>query len=228
VESASDKAVRILVVDDEPMIADFLETGLQYEGYTVRVASDGDAALREARSFHPHLIILDVMLPKRDGFEVCSRLRQESDVVILMLTARDDLDDKVRGLEGGADDYLIKPFKFKELLARVRAMLRRQRIALPNVLQSGNLRLDRDTHEVSLDGVSVHLTPLEFELLEVLMSHPGHVLTRETLLNRVWGYEYVGSTNVVEVHISSLRLKIGDRDRQRLQTVRGAGYALRG
>ncbi len=219
--------VRILVVDDEPTITEFLETGLSYEGYTVRTVANGVAALAVAREFRPDLVILDVMLPGYDGFEVLQRLHRQDDMAVLMLTARDELDDTVRGLEVGADDYLVKPFKFKELLARVRAVLRR-RIALPHTLQSGNLRLDRDTRQVSVGAETVHLTPREFDLLEALLAHPGQVLTKETLLNRVWGYDYIGDTNVVEVHISALRDKIGDRDRQRIQTVRGVGYAIRG
>lgn len=223
-----ERQVRIMVVDDEPTITEFLETGLSYESYTVRTVADGAAALDVARTFRPDLVILDLMLPGIDGFGVCQRLRRDSDVAVLMLTARDDLDDKVRGLEEGADDYLVKPFKFRELLARVRAVLRRRRIVLPHVLQVGNLRLDKDTRIVTLEHSSVHLTPREFDLLETLMAHPGQVFGRETLLNRVWGYEYIGDTNVVEVHVSALRDKLGDRDRQRIQTVRGVGYTLRG
>lgn len=227
-DDPTDRGVRVLVVDDEPTITEFLETGLRYEGYTVRAVGDGQAALQTAREFRPDLVILDVMLPGQDGFAVLEQLRRADDVAVLMLTARDELDDTVRGLEGGADDYLVKPFKFKELLARVRAVLRRRRIALPHVLQSGDIRLDRDTHQVSLADAPVYLTPREFDLLEALMAHPNQVLTKETLLNRVWGYEYVGDTNVVEVHISALRDKLGDRDRQRIQTVRGVGYTIRG
>jgi DNA-binding response OmpR family regulator len=152
----------------------------------------------------------------------------ESDVAILMLTARGELEDRVSGLEIGADDYVVKPFKFREVLARIRAQLRRKRIVLPHILQLGDLRLDRDTREVSLGSTLVQLTPREWELLELLMSHPRQVLSRETILNRVWGYEYIGDTNVVEVHISALREKLNDRARERIQTVRGVGYALRG
>jgi len=227
-EQDEQRNVRILVVDDEPTITEFLETGLSYEGYTVQSVADGAAALVAARAFRPDLVILDVMLPGMDGFEVLQQLHRGGDVAVLMLTARDELDDTVRGLEVGADDYLVKPFKFKELLARVRAVLRRRRIALPHILQSGDLRLDRDARQVSVGSTPIHLTPREFDLLETLLAHPGQVLTKETLLNRVWGYDYIGDTNVVEVHVSALRDKIGDRDRQRIQTVRGVGYAIRG
>jgi two-component system OmpR family response regulator len=227
-ERVTEREVRILVVDDEPTITEFLATGLSYEGYSVRTVDNGAEALQIVREFRPDLVILDVMLPGLDGFEVLQRLRHSDDIAVLMLTARDELDDTVRGLEGGADDYLVKPFKFKELLARVRSVLRRRRVALPHSLQSGDIRLDRDTHQVSVADAPVYLTPREFDLLEALMSHPNQVLTKETLLNRVWGYEYVGDTNVVEVHISALREKLGDRDRQRIQTVRGVGYTIRG
>jgi DNA-binding response OmpR family regulator len=227
-EQDEQRNVRILVVDDEPTITEFLETGLSYEGYIVQSVADGSAALSAARAFRPDLVILDVMLPGMDGFEVLQQLHRSGDVAVLMLTARDELDDTVRGLEVGADDYLVKPFKFKELLARVRAVLRRRRIALPHILQSGDLRLDRDARQVSVGSSPVHLTPREFDLLETLLAHPGQVLTKETLLNRVWGYDYIGDTNVVEVHVSALRDKIGDRERQRIQTVRGVGYTIRG
>lgn len=227
-EDSEQQSVRILVVDDEPTITEFLETGLSYEGYTVQAVADGVAALAAARTFRPDLVILDVMLPGMDGFQVMQQLHRGGDVAVLMLTARDELEDTVRGLEVGADDYLVKPFKFKELLARVRAVLRRRRIALPHILQSGDLRLDRDARQVSVGSAPVHLTPREFDLLETLLAHPGQVLTKETLLNRVWGYDYIGDTNVVEVHVSALRDKIGDGDRQRIQTVRGVGYAIRG
>ncbi len=227
-ETLERRDARILVVDDEPTITEFLEIGLTYEGYSVRVAADGPTAIETARTFLPDVVVLDVMLPGLDGLEVCRRLRMESDVAILMLTAKGELEDRVSGLEIGADDYVVKPFKFREVLARIRAQLRRKRIVLPHILQLGDLRLDRDTREVSLGSTLVQLTPREWELLELLMSHPRQVLSRETILNRVWGYEYIGDTNVVEVHISALREKLNDRARERIQTVRGVGYALRG
>jgi DNA-binding response OmpR family regulator len=227
-ETLERRDARILVVDDEPTITEFLDIGLTYEGYAVRVAADGPSAIETARTFLPDVVVLDVMLPGLDGLEVCRRLRMESDVAILMLTAKGELEDRVSGLEIGADDYVVKPFKFREVLARIRAQLRRKRIVLPHVLQLGDLRLDRDTREVTLGSTPVQLTPREWELLELLMSHPRQVLSRETILNRVWGYEYIGDTNVVEVHISALREKLNDRARERIQTVRGVGYALRG
>ena len=227
-EAQAEPAVRILIVDDEPTITEFLEIGLTYEGFVVQTAGDGVAAIECARTFRPAVVVLDLMLPRLDGLEVCRRLRMESDTGILMLTARGELDDRVIGLEMGADDYLVKPFKFKELLARIRAILRRRRVALPHMLQIGDIRLDRDSHEVTRNNVPIHLTPREFDLLELLMLHPRQVLTREAILNRVWGYNYIGDTNVVEVHISALRDKLGDHARERIQTVRGVGYVLRG
>lgn len=222
------QTVRILVVDDEETIVEFLDMGLRYEGYEVHVARDGEAALKIAKQLRPDLVILDWMLPERDGLEVCRWLRSQSDVPILMLTARGDLDDRVSGLDAGADDYLPKPFKFKELLARVRALLRRRHVSVQRVVQIADLQLNRDTREVTRGDRPIELTPKEFEILELLISHPRQVFPRETIMNRVWGYDYLGDMNVIEVHISSLRDKLGDRDRQLIRTVRGVGYTLRG
>lgn len=222
------ESIRVLVVDDEPTLADLIRTGLAYEGFVVSVAADGPSALSLARDTHPHVVVLDWMLPGIDGVTVCRQLRAASDVSILMLTAKAELDDRVAGLDAGADDYLVKPFRFQELLARVNAMLRRRNLQARKRLNVGELSLDRDTREVWRAGQPVALTPREFGLLELLMSHPRQVFTREQMLNRVWGYEWVGDANVVEVHISSLRDKIGDGERQLLRTVRGVGYTLRG
>jgi DNA-binding response OmpR family regulator len=221
-------AVRILVVDDEQVLVELLSTGLRYEGFEVEVAEDGHAALAAAARFRPHLVILDWMLPGLDGYAVCQRLRAEGDVAIVMLTAKGGLDDRVAGLDAGADDYLVKPFKFKELLARVRAVLRRHRLSLNHRLCQGNVALDRETREVWRDDEPIDLTPREFDLLELLIAHPRQVFSRETLLNRVWGYDHVADPNVVEVYISTLREKLGDKDRQFIRTVRGVGYTLRG
>ncbi len=220
--------INILVVDDEETLADLISTSLRYEGYAVTVASDGPSALSLAQQTAPHLVILDWMLPGLDGLSVCRTLRARGDVSILMLTAKGELDDRVAGLESGADDYLVKPFKFKELLARVRAMLRRRNLQLAQRLRVGEIELDRETREVWRDGQLVELTPREFEVLDLLMAHPRQVFTREQMMNRIWGYDWVGDTNVVEVYISALREKLGDRERQRIQTVRGVGYTMRG
>lgn len=222
------ESIRVLVVDDEPTLADLIRTGLAYEGFAVTVAADGPSALSLARQTNPHVVVLDWMLPGVDGVTVCRQLRAASDVSILMLTAKAELDDRVAGLDAGADDYLVKPFRFQELLARVNAMLRRRNLQARKRLNVGELSLDRDTREVWRSGQPVALTPREYGLLELLMSHPRQVFTREQMLNRVWGYEWVGDANVVEVHISSLRDKIGDAERQFLRTVRGVGYTLRG
>jgi DNA-binding response OmpR family regulator len=220
--------IRVLVVDDEEVIVDLISTGLRYEGFEVAVATDGPAALAQAAQFHPQLVVLDWMLPGLDGLTICQRLRAASDVAILMLTAKSELEERVAGLEGGADDYLVKPFKFQELLARIRAILRRHQISLRRRLCVGDLQLDRETHEAWRAGRLLDLTPREFELLEVLMHHPRQVFSREILLNRIWGYDFVADPNLIEVHISALRAKLGDTARQLIRTVRGVGYTLRG
>ena len=225
---ATDEATpRILVVDDEETIREFLELGLRHEGYYVETAADGPSALRLASRVKPDLIILDVMLPGTDGLEVCRRIAATSDVPIIMLTARGELHDRIAGLDGGADDYIVKPFRFQELVARVRAVLRRRGKVLQQVLRYADVVLNRDTREVWRASAPVALTPREFDLLELFLSHPRQVFSRETILNRLWGYHYIGDTNVVEVHISSLRDKLGDSERRLIQTVRGVGYCLR-
>jgi DNA-binding response OmpR family regulator len=219
--------LRVLVVDDEETISEFLAMGLSYEGFVVDVAADGATALEIARRTRPGLAILDIMLPGMDGFELCRRLRASSDIAIIMLTARGEVDDRVTGLDSGADDYVAKPYKFKELMARIRAVLRRRNIQLNQVLRFGDVSLNRDTREVERAGRRIELTPREFELLELFIAHPRQVFTRETMLNRIWGYEYTGDTNVIDVHISYLREKLGDHDHMLVQTVRGVGYVLR-
>ncbi len=220
--------MRILVVDDEETILDFLQLGFSYEGFEVELAKDGQEALAAVGRRRPDLIVLDLNLPGIDGIEVCRRLRRGGDVPIIMLTARDDVDQRVEGLEAGADDYLPKPFKFKELLARVRAVLRRRTNLAERILRFGDLALNRDTRELFKDGRPIALTPREFDLLEVFMLHPRQVMTRDTLLDRIWGVGYAGEGNLIEVHISSLREKLGDEQRQLIRTVRGVGYALSG
>jgi DNA-binding response OmpR family regulator len=202
--------------------------GLRYEGFEVELASDGPSALDAVAARRPDLVILDLNLPGLDGLEVCRRLRTSSDVPIVMLTARGEVDERVEGLETGADDYLAKPFKFEELLARVRAVLRRRTTQTERVLRFGDLELNRDTREVFQDGRPVRLTPREFNLLEVFMLHPRQVMTRDVLLDRVWGTDYLGDGNLIEVHMSALRDKLGDQQRALIRTVRGLGYALSG
>lgn len=222
----------MLVVDDEDMITEFLSLGLGYEGFTVTVAGDGITALQQfsaarAASRPFDLAILDIMLPGLDGLELCRRLRAQSSVGIIMLTARGGVDESVTGLDAGADDYLPKPFSFKELMARVRAVLRRRGLNLSQKLAFTDLSLDRATREVQRDGRQVDLTPREFDLLELLIAHPRQVFSRETILNRIWGYDYSSDTNVIDVHIRYLREKLGDSNHKLIQTVRGVGYVLR-
>jgi DNA-binding response OmpR family regulator len=226
--SAEGSGLRVLVVEDEEAILDFIEMGLHYEGFEVERAADGPGALEAFAARRPDLVVLDLNLPGLDGLDVCRELRRRSDVPIIMLTARGEVDERVEGLEAGADDYLPKPFKFKELLARTRAVLRRRTSQAERVLRFGPLLLNRDTREVLQDGRPIPLTPREFELLEAFMLHPRQVLTREVLLDRLWGTDFLGDGNLIEVHISALRDKLGDRQRQLIRTVRGLGYALSG
>jgi DNA-binding response OmpR family regulator len=221
--------LRVLVIEDESTIIEFLRVGLTYEHSEVEIAQDGPAGLALAKQRDFDLIILDVMLPSLDGFEVCRQLRASGrDVPIIMLTARKEVPDRVTGLNLGADDYLTKPFSFDELLARIRAVLRRRgQSSEPPILRALDLALQPETHEAYKNDVSLELTPIEFALLELFMRHPRRVFTRETLLNRVWGYDYVGDTNVVDVHVGHLRDKIGDRARRLIHTVYGVGYSFR-
>ena len=218
----------ILVVDDDTKIAAALRRALVYEGYQVEVAPDGPLALTRARERMPDLAILDVMLPGIDGLEVCRRLRAEGDLPILMLTARDATADRVRGLDSGADDYLVKPFAYEELLARVRALLRRRAPRARRTLRYGDLLMDVGTHEVKRSEALIPLTAKEFDLLQHFLRNPGQVLRREQLLDAVWGFDFGASSNVVDVYVGYLRqkLEVGGRPRL-LQTVRGVGYVLR-
>ena len=220
--------MRILVVDDDPEIVSFLRKGLIYEGYTVDTASDGTEALAIAREREPDLVILDVMMPSIDGIEVSKRLRQASDVPILMLTARGTVADRVAGLDSGADDYLVKPFAFDELLARVRALLRRRQPTEGELLRFSDLSLHTATREVKRGGIPTELTAQEFELLELFMRHPRQVLKRDMIYDRVWGYDFSGESNVIEVYVRYLRSKLEAGGLPRLiHTVRGVGYVLK-
>lgn len=225
---AAARRLRALLVDDEPHIIEFLRMGFEYEGFEIFVATDGVAALRLALNEKPDIIILDVMLPNMSGLEVARRLRAVSDAAIIMLTARDEIDDRVAGLDTGADDYVTKPFAFKELMARVRAVLRRRGKSLDRTLAFADIELDRETRAVTRAGRAIDLTPREFELLELFLAHPRQVLTRDAILSRVWGYDYAGDDNVLEVYVRRLREKLDDNPPRLIQTVRGVGYALRG
>ena len=215
-----------LIVDDEPALIELVRLGLTYEGFQVLTAGDGEAAVRLMREQRPDLVILDIMLPRLDGFAVCERIRRHHDVPLIMLTARDEVADRVHGLNLGADDYLLKPFRFEELLARVRAVLRRKQPAFGAVLQVGNVRMDVEAREVERGGQPVVLTTREFDLLRLFLEHPRQVFSKETILNRVWGYEFGGDANVVEVYVCTLRDKLSDHPPQLIQTIRGAGYRM--
>lgn len=233
---------KILVVDDEISLQETLAYNLTREGYQVEVAGDGNQALHLARTSKPDLVILDVMLPGLDGFEVCRILRQEANIPVLMLTARDDEIDRVVGLEVGADDYLAKPFSMRELIARVKALLRRVRLIRedivsekqdadqPKLITFDNLGIDLTRREVKLDGKVLPLKPKEYELLLFMGQQKGRLLTRELILERVWGWGFVGDSRTVDVHIRWLREKIEPNPEmpQRIITVRGAGYRFEG
>ncbi len=227
-DSVAGKSLCVLVVDDEEPILDFLEMGLEMESFQVVRASDGRMALQLFQQHSPDAVVLDIMLPDFSGLEVCRRIRSVSEVPILMLTARVDLDDKVQGLDTGADDYLSKPFKMKELQARLRALLRRSGRHSGKCLSVGDLLLDRGTRTFRKAGIPVALTAREFEILELLMSRPRQVFTRDQILSQIWGFDYDGETNVVEVHLRSVRKKLGDHDRSIIRAVRGVGYAIGG
>jgi two-component system, OmpR family, response regulator MprA len=220
---------RVLVVEDDADIADVLRRSLRQEGYSVRTAVDGVEALTLAADFMPDLVVLDLGLPRLDGMEVVRRLRVEGDVPILILTARAETDDRVEGLDRGADDYLVKPFERQELLARIRALLRRRPPRGSASLIVGDLRLNPDTREVSRGDREIELTNREFELLEYLMRNERLVISRERLLDEVWGYDPTAATNTIDVFISNLRRKLeADGEPRVLHTKRGAGYVIRG
>ena len=219
---------RVLVVEDDAEIADVLRRTLRQEGHEVRSAGDGVEALQLAEDFVPDLVILDLGLPKLDGVEVCRRLRAESDAPILILTARTDTDDRVEGLDSGADDYLVKPFERKELLARLRALMRRRPPRGTAALAVSDLRLNPDTREVHRGDRPIELTNREFELLEYLMRNERLVVSRERLLEEVWGYDPMAMTNTIDVFISNLRRKLESGGEPRvLHTKRGAGYVIK-
>jgi two-component system, OmpR family, response regulator MprA len=222
-----ERVTTILVVDDDPSIRSVVSRGLRFEGYEVHVAADGLEALRIAREQPLHMVVLDVMLPNLDGLEVCRRLRRGTNVPIIMLTARDAVPDRIAGLDSGADDYLIKPFDFDELVARIRALLRRTQVQTEEVFMFADLRLDAGTREAYRGERRIDLTTREYELLLFFLRHPRQVLTRDQILTYIWGNAEVDS-NAIEVHIGRLREKLEAGSEVRLiQTIRGAGYALR-
>lgn len=236
--------LKVLVVDDEDNIIELIRLGLRYEGFQVETASDGEQGIIVAQRINPDLVILDVMMPGIDGLEVCRRLRSNPttrDVPILMLTAKDEVGDRILGLQTGADDYLTKPFDFYELLERIKAILRRQNRSKGSsstlngdtssqILEFGNIQMNISTREVTRNGQLVELTATEYNLLHLFINHPRQVLDRQTILNRVWGYDFLGETNIIEVYVRYLREKIEDSPSspRLIVTVRGVGYVLKG
>jgi two-component system alkaline phosphatase synthesis response regulator PhoP len=222
---------RILIVDDETSIQELIKFNLEQAGFETEVASDGLSALEKFESYKPDLVVLDLMLPGKDGYDVCKDIRRHSNVPIIMLTAKETELERVLGLELGADDYITKPFSPLELVARIKAVLRRasnQETPEEDEYQVGNIYLRVDTREVKVDGKEVDLTRKEFDLLHIFMQNVNKVLTREVLLQKVWGYEYEGETRTVDVHIRHLRRKLGPEGETRIETIHGVGYKLRG
>jgi two-component system, OmpR family, response regulator MprA len=219
---------RILIIEDDPAILKVLQRGLAYEGYTVDVATDGRTGLNLAHDHHPDLVIIDWMLPGMDGLEVCRRLRLQGGLPLLMLTAKDTIQDRVQGLDAGADDYIVKPFNLDELTARIRALFRRTQTERNQVYQFADLTMDSDSRQVTRGKRLVPLTAKEYELLELFLRHPRQVLSREVIFDRVWGYDFGGESNVLEVYIRYLRQKLEAENESRLiHTVRSVGYVLR-
>lgn len=219
---------RVLIIEDDEGILRVLRRALNYENYQVETAVDGESGLALARDWRPDLVILDLMLPGMDGLEVTQRMRMDGNIPILMLTAKDTINDRVLGLDAGADDYMTKPFELDELLARVRALLRRTQLERAPVLSFNDLTLDTSTRQASRHGRQVPLTAKEYDLLELFMRHPRQVMTREMIFDRVWGYDFGGESNVLDVYIRYLRQKLETEGELRLiHTVRGVGYVLR-
>jgi two-component system OmpR family response regulator len=228
--TAATESHRVLVVDDEPNITDVIAMALRFQGFAVETAATGHEALAAVSSFRPHLMVLDVMLPDMEGFDVAERLgAQRADVPIIFLTARDATEDKIRGLTAGGDDYVTKPFSLEELVARIRTILRRTGAAAPDSgrLVFEDLELDEETHEVVRGGNYIDLTATEFRLLRYLMLNPRRVMTRAQLLDHVWDYDFGGDGRVLETYVSYLRKKLDANGPSLIQTVRGVGYALR-
>lgn len=220
------KGIKLLLVDDEPNILQFLEMGLQEEGFEVQTAQDGMTAVTLAKQFQPHIIILDVMMPGMDGFEVCRMLKKTENVAIIMLTAKDEVDDRVKGLTLGADDYMMKPFSFEELLARIQARIRNQFPNLMGEVELGAFRIDDRRKEILYEQRVLELSTTEYELLKFLVLNHGLVLSKAKILDKVWGYDFGGDENIVEVYIRSLREKLNDKEHRLIRTLRGAGYRV--
>ncbi|HZK53264.1 MAG TPA: response regulator transcription factor [Desulfosporosinus sp.] len=220
------KGIKILLVDDELNILKFLEMGLQDEGFDVQTAQDGMTAVTLVKQFQPHIVILDVMMPGMDGFEVCRMLKKTENVAIILLTAKEEVDDRVKGLMLGADDYMMKPFSFEELLARIHARVRNQFPNLVGEVVIGGFRIDDRRKEIIFDQRVLELTTTEYELLKFMVLNQGLVLSKSKILDKVWGYDFGGDENIVEVYIRSLREKLNDKEHRLIRTLRGAGYRV--
>lgn len=220
------REIRILVVDDEDSILEFLELGLQNEGFQVMTAGDGMSAVTVAKKFQPHIAVLDVMMPGMDGFEVCKMLKKLDQMAVIMLTAKDEVDDKVKGLTLGADDYMVKPFSFEELLARIHARVRNQFPHLLDEVAMGPFQVNDPRKEIRYNGNPLSLSTTEYELLKYLVTNHGIVLSKSRILDQVWGYDFGGDENIVEVYIRSLRDKLSDSNHEIIRTIRGAGYRI--
>lgn len=219
--------IKILLVDDEESILQFLELGLGNEGAIIETAANGEAAIRIAGEFKPHIVVLDVMMPQLNGFDTCQRLKENgNNIAIIMLTAKDDVADRVQGLRLGADDYLVKPFSFSELLARIHARIRNQFPMLLSAVRYGDFTLDDRRKEIKLGEEVLELSPTEYELLKLLLANHGSVLSKTVILDKVWGYDFGGEQNIVEVYVRSLREKLGDKEHRIIRTLRGAGYRM--
>jgi two-component system, OmpR family, response regulator len=220
------KGIKILLVDDEPNILQFLEMGLQNEGFEVQTAQDGMTGVNLAKQFSPHIVILDVMMPGMDGFEVCRMLKKTENVAIIMLTAKDEVEDRVKGLTLGADDYVMKPFSFEELLARIHARIRNQFPNLMGEVVLGEFIIDDRRKEIQYQQRVLELSATEYELLKFVVLNHGLVLSKAKILDKVWGYDFGGDENIVEVYIRSLRDKLNDKEHRLIRTIRGAGYRV--
>ncbi|MGO4107125.1 response regulator transcription factor [Paenibacillus sp. YAF4_2] len=221
------KGIRLLLADDEPNILQFLELGLLSESFDIRTALDGTAALELAKEFQPHVMILDVMMPEMNGFEVCHAIKESgANVAVIMLTAKDEIEDRVKGLTLGADDYVVKPFSFEELLARIKARLRNQFPSLLGDASYGPFRINDLKKELIYQNQTLELSPTEYELLKYIVQNNGIVLSKAQILDSVWGYRFGGEENIVEVYIRSLRDKLGDKEHRLIRTLRGVGYRM--
>ncbi|AJH01557.1 two-component system response regulator [Clostridium beijerinckii] len=218
--------ITILIVDDEKSIVDFIKMGLEAEGYLVYEAYDGNQAIEIASKITPNIVILDIMLPGMDGYEVCSIIKKSIKTSVIMLTALDEVDDKVKGLDIGADDYMAKPFSFKELLARINARIRNSFPELSDITNIGNFKVDDKAHEITYREKVLDLPPTQYNLLSFLLMNNGIALSKSLILEKVWGYDFNGEDNIVEVYIRYLRDKIGDKDHNIIKTVRGVGYKM--